>query len=182
MKKFFLFIWEVLKIVVISLAIVIPIRYFLFQPFLVRGVSMEPSFYSGDYLIVDQLSYRFRSPERGEVIVFTLPKNSFQRYIKRIIGLPNETIKLKGTEIIITLDNGKKTILDEADHLIHPTNKKEMKITLGDDEYFVLGDNRAFSSDSRIWGALPRESIIGRVFFRVWPFTNMGTIKAPNYY
>lgn len=182
MKKFFLFTWEVLKIVIISLAIVIPVRYFLFQPFLVRGVSMKPSFHSGNYLIVDQLSYRFRAPERGEVIVFTLPKNSFQRYIKRIIGLPNETIKLKGAEIMIIPDDGKKIILDETDHLIHPTNKKEMKITLGGDEYFVLGDNRAFSSDSRVWGALSREFIIGRVFFRAWPFATMEIIKTPNYY
>ena len=95
MKKLLSFIWEIIKIVIIALAIVVPIRYFLFQPFFVKGESMEPNFQNGDYLIVDELSYRLREPERGEVIVFKYPRNISQRYIKRIIGLPGEAVEIK---------------------------------------------------------------------------------------
>ena len=101
MKSFFLFIWESLKIVLVALLIVVPIRYFLFQPFFVIGQSMEPNFNNGDYLIVDEISYRFLEPKRGEVIVFKYPDNPTQRYIKRIIGLPGETIEIESGEIAI---------------------------------------------------------------------------------
>ncbi len=179
MKSFFSFIWEITKVVVIALLIVLPIRYFLFQPFLVKGESMEPNFGTGDYLIIDQLSYRIREPQRGEVVVFKYPHLPSQRYIKRIVGLPGETVEIK---------DGKLTIsgaqLDESTYLsnLAYTDQREFKIiTLSENEYFVLGDNRIASSDSRVWGPLPRENIIGRVFVRAWPVAALAKIEPPSY-
>ena len=180
-KSFSLF-WEILKSIIIALIIVIPIRYFLFQPFLVRGASMEPNFQNNDYLIIDMISYRFRRPStRGEVVVFRAPNNPFQKFIKRIIGLPGETIEIRDGEVLIHLDQD-YLVLDESDYL-YPQVKTagNLKITLEENEYFVLGDNRTASSDSRHWGALPVERIIGRVMIRVWPFDAFGKIKAPVY-
>jgi signal peptidase I len=180
-KNFFKFLWEIAKIVLIALVIVLPIRLFLFQPFLVRGQSMEPSFHNNDYLIIDEISYRIREPERGEVIVFKFPKNPSQRFIKRIIGLPGETVQIKNGQVMIIKD-GKTQILDESDYL--PSFVKtpgNLKITLGEREYFVLGDNRTLSADSRSWGPLQRKYIVGRVFFRAWPVTALALIKEPTY-
>ncbi len=177
MKNIFFFIWEIIKIVVIALVIVIPIRYYIFQPFLVKGQSMEPNFETGDYLIIDEISYRFRDPQRGEIIVFKSPQNSSQRYIKRIIGLPYETIEIKDGKVFI---NNKE--LDEKSYLpISTQTPGNTLITLGKNEYFVLGDNRLASYDSRRWGPLLREDIIGRVFIRAWPITALAKIAVPIY-
>ncbi len=183
MKNILIFIWELVKIIVITSLIVIPIRYFIFQPFFVKGSSMEPNFSNGDYLIVDELSYRFRQPKRGEVIVFRYPKNPSQRYIKRIIGLPGETIEFKESQILIYDKNGRKKILEESNYLpiYYPEFFEEKKISLGPNEYYVLGDNRASSFDSRRWGVLPRKNIIGRVVFRAWPLAAMAKVEAPAY-
>lgn len=186
MKSFLLFIWEVAKIVIIALVIVIPIRYFLFQPFFVKGQSMEPNFENGDYLIVDELSYRLRSPQRGEIIVFKYPNNPSDRYIKRIIGLPGETVEIKDGKIVIIDKEGQQT-LDESKYLSSTVfttgfTSGNSAITLEAGEYLVLGDNRPVSSDSRFWGALPREDIVGRVIFRAWPFTRATTFGEPVYY
>lgn len=181
MKSFFSFIFEVVKIVIIALAIVVPIRYFLFQPFIVRGQSMEPNFSDGDYLIIDELSYRFRSPQRGEIIVFRSPTNPSSRYIKRIIGLPGETVQIKQGEVTID-SNNESLALDEIDYL--PENLEtsgDLQVFLDSNEYFVLGDNRSASYDSRKFGPLPEESIIGRVYFRAWPFTVLNKIETPAY-
>jgi signal peptidase I len=172
MKKFFIFIWEIIKIVIISLAIIIPIRYYLVQPFFVRGASMEPNFDNGEYLVVDEISYRFKEPGRGEVIVFKFPRDPSQYYIKRIIGLPGETVEIRDHQVIIyNQEFPEGIVLDESFYLTNgQTTWGNVKIKLNEDEYFVLGDNRSASSDSRQWGALPREYIIGRVWIRAWPF------------
>jgi len=181
MRKFFALIWEITKIVVIAAVIVVPIRYFLFQPFFVRGQSMNPNFENGDYLIIDEITYRFRQPKRGEVIVFKSPSNPSQRFIKRIIGLPGETAEVKDGEIMIFKD-GQRQILDESDYLFSDLSTPgDIKTTLAEDEYFVLGDNRSFSFDSRRFGALPKNNIIGRVIFRAWPFVALAKIEAPTY-
>lgn len=179
MKSFFGFLWEITKIVLIALIIVLPIRYFLFQPFFVDGQSMDPNFEDGDYLIVDELSYRLRDPARGEVIVFNYPQDPSQRYIKRIIGLPGETIEITNGKIYIT--NTERIELDESEYLSSIFTTGAININLGEKEYFVLGDNRAASSDSRRWGTLPRENIIGQAFFRAWPFDSLSKISAPAY-
>lgn len=179
MKSFFVFAWEVTKIVIIALIIVLPIRYFLFQPFFVKGQSMEPNFEDGDYLIVDELSYKFRAPERGDVVVFKYPGDPSQRYIKRIIGLPGETVEIKDGKVAIYNEAG-SSILDESTYLDSYT-AGNLRISLKDEEYFVLGDNRSSSADSRRWGSLPEENIIGQVFFRAWPFATLAKISAPVY-
>ena len=172
MKKFFVFIWEIVKIVAISLAIIIPIRYYLVQPFFVRGASMEPNFDNGQYLVIDELSYQLREPKRGEVIVFKFPKDPSQYYIKRIIGLPKETVEIKNNQVIIYNQEFKEgEVLDESVYSVNGQHIwGNVKMNLGEDEYFVLGDNRGASSDSRQWGSLPQKYIIGRVWLRAWPF------------
>jgi signal peptidase I len=179
---FLSFIWEIAKIVVISLVIVIPIRYFLIQPFFVKGQSMEPSFDDGQYLIVDEISYRLHQPERGDVIVFKYPNDPSQYYIKRIIGLPGETVEIVGGGIIIYNDQHPQgLVLDEEKYLDAVKTMGDMKITLDGSQYFVLGDNRSASSDSRRWGPLDKGFIVGRVWVRVWPFDKANIFATPNY-
>ena len=173
MKGLFQFGFEVAKVVVIALVIVVPLRVFVFQPFLVRGDSMEPNYHSGDYLIVDQISYRLRSPERGEVIVLKFPLDVSQRFIKRIVGLPGETIEVKDGKVVVYSneeENGRDAVvLDESIYLsLDSITPGSVRIDLKEQEYFVLGDNRPFSSDSRKWGVLEKEFIVGRVFLNVF--------------
>jgi len=138
---------------------------------------MEPNFENGDYLIVDEISFRLRSPERGEVVVLKYPNDPSQRYIKRIIGLPGETVEIKEGKVII----GYK-VLDESDYLPASTFTVGNKtMVLGPDQYFVLGDNRIASSDSRSWGVLPKKDIIGRALIRAWPFAALAKFGTPVY-
>lgn len=181
-ENWYPFIVEIIKIFIISLAIIIPVRYFLIQPFFVKGSSMEPNFSDGEYLIIDEISYRFREPERGEVIVFKYPLDPSQYYIKRIIGLPKEEIKIIGQEIYIYNEEYPQGIkLNESYLDLNFGTSGETTIFLGDGEYFVLGDNRMASSDSRSWGKLRRNYIIGRVWLRCWPLDQIGFLNAPSY-
>ncbi|MEK7175141.1 MAG: signal peptidase I [Patescibacteria group bacterium] len=174
------FIWETAKIVVVSLLIILPIRYFIVQPFFVRGESMLPSFNDKDYLIIDEFSYRFYRPERGEVVVFRFPQDPSQYYIKRIIGLPGETVEIKnGAVTIINRNNPEGVVIKE--NYLNENTPGEIKIKLDDNEYFVLGDNRDASSDSRRWGPLSNHLIIGRAWLRIWPFNEAHAIKNPVY-
>ena len=180
MKKFVFFLWEMAKIVIIATVIVAPIRYFLFQPFFVRGQSMDPNFENGDYLIVDEISYRFKEPQRGEVIVFKSPQNLSQRLIKRIIGLPREVVEVKDGRVIV-YNNEEQQVLNESDYIPNLSTGGDLRVVLGENEYFVLGDNRPFSYDSRRFGPLLKEKIIGRVIFRAWPFATLMVFEKPSY-
>lgn len=175
MRSIAVFFWELLKVFLISMAIIIPIRYFLVQPFFVRGASMEPSFQDGEYLVIDQLSYRFREPVRGEVVVFRFPLRPSQFFIKRIVGLPGETIVVRDGQVIIqNSEHPSGVILDESQYLDEAVRTGgNVTVALGSDEFFVLGDNRAASSDSRSWGVLPREDMVGRAWVRAWPFNHV---------
>ena len=181
LKQFLVFFWEVAKIVILALVIVIPIRYFIFQPFIVRGVSMEPNFHNNDYLIVDEISYRFRMPYRGDIIIFRYPQNPSEKFIKRIIGLPEEIVSLENNQIVIIDKFGEREILDESSYLSSQTLFNNKEIYLAEDEYFVLGDNRSYSFDSRSWGILPKKNIIGRALFRVFPPATAVAFTAPDY-
>ena len=181
MRNLLSFLWEVSKIIIIALIIIVPIRYFLFQPFIVRGASMEPNFHNGDYLIIDEISYRFSDPERGEVIVFKNPRNLSQRFIKRIIVLPGETVQIGEGKVIIHQD-GESQILNESSYLAtFSSTPGNLRLTLEENEYFVLGDNRLSSSDSRSFGAVPGENIVGKVFLRLFPLSSLDKIEAPVY-
>jgi signal peptidase I len=177
------FVLEFVQIAVISAAIIIPIRYFLVQPFYVKGASMEPNFYDHEYLIIDEISYRFDEPARGEIVVFRYPKDPSEFFIKRIIGLPSETVEVSEGRVIIYNDEHPNGLaLDESAYLVEGTvTPGRKKITLGADEYFVLGDNRKASSDSRVWGPVPDEDIIGRVWVRGLPLSRLGTFETPLY-
>ena len=171
--------FEFIKILVISLAIVFPIRAYVAQPFIVEGDSMEPNFRDGEYLIIDEISYRFKEPQRGDVIVFHPPTGQRIFFIKRIVGLPGERVLIENGKIILSSGN-ERVVLSEG---YLPENLKtspDYSVKLGENEYFVLGDNRDRSSDSRLWGALRKESIIGRAFLRLWPLSNLG-ILTNNY-
>ena len=180
-KQTLSFFWEIIKVAFLALVIVVPIRYFIFQPFIVKGASMEPNFRNGDYLIVDEISYRFRAPERGEVIVFKYPNNLSEKFIKRVIGLPGEYLKFDGGKITITKKDGSSIILDESYYLYDESWSWNGEISLGETEYFVLGDNRLHSYDSRNWGVLPQEYIIGRTIVRVFPPKAAAYFSVPAY-
>lgn len=166
------FLTEILKIVLISMAIVIPIRIFIAQPYIVSGSSMDPTFKDKDYIIVDQLSYRLHEPERQDVIIFRYPKDPSQFFIKRVIGLPGETVTINGGVVTIK-DTADDTLLLEEPYIVHE-KIDSTSLTLGEEEYFVMGDNRRSSLDSRIWGPLPRNLIIGEAFVRLLPSANLG--------
>ena len=171
------FLWETGKLAVISLVIILPIRYYVIQPFFVLGASMEPNFENGDYLIIDEISYRFNQPQRGDVIVFKYPNNPKQYYIKRIIGLPGEIITISDEKIVIKNKANPDGFAPEEDYLSGAETNGNISATLGFDEYFVLGDNRGASSDSRIWGALKEEFVIGRALLRAYPFDKAEIFK-----
>lgn len=177
------FVLEVLQIVVISAAIIIPIRYFLIQPFYVKGASMEPNFYDHEYLIIDELSYRLREPLRGEIVVFRYPRDPSQFFIKRVVGLPGETVEVSGGQVTIfneEFPNGK--VLDEEAYLdSEQLTQGKKRVTLGEDEYFVMGDNRDESLDSRSFGPVARSEIVGRVWVRGLPLSRLGTFDVPEY-
>ncbi len=165
-------IWEFVKFMIIAAVIVVPIRLWIAQPFIVSGASMSPNFENGEYLIVDEFSYHFREPERGEVVIFRYPEDPSKFFIKRIIGLPNEKIEITDNEIHIYNDEYPKGMTINESYLKSAYTANTIS-TLKNNEYFVLGDNRQRSSDSRIWGALPEDNIIGRAWIRLWPLNKM---------
>lgn len=174
MNKFKETFWELLKLAALVAIIVIPIRTYVAQPFIVSGGSMLPTFNPGEYLIIDELSYLLRLPARGEVIVFRYPENPKKFFIKRIIALPGETVTVTKTGVHITTTNGEKISYPEtylAENM--RSDWSPTPTTLGDDEYFVLGDNRPVSLDSRAWGAVSRDLIKGRAFVRLLPITKL---------
>jgi signal peptidase I len=179
-RKYLSFTWELVKIALVALVIVAPIRYFLFQPFIVKGESMMPNFQDGNYLIVDEISYRFSTPQRGDVIVFNYPKDTTQRFIKRVIGVPGETVDVTNGQVEI-INGDKITVLSEKYLPLNLKTIGEVKMTLQKDQYFVLGDNRDYSYDSRAWGVVPKNNIIGKAFLRLFPITGLGGVSRPIY-
>ena len=165
---------DILKITLISLLIILPIRFYVAQPFFVRGASMEPSFQDGDYLVIDEISYRFSDPKRGDVVVFRVPTGSAQFLIKRIVGLPGEVVVINGSMVIINEQELVEEYLDES-------TPGDVRVVLGEKEFFVLGDNRDSSFDSRQWGTLPRDNIVGRAWLRAWPISQFNFVDIPQY-
>jgi signal peptidase I len=171
------FIIETLKFSLVAILIVLPFRMFIAQPFLVSGASMSPNFETGNYLIVDQLSYNFEDPQRGEIIIFRYPNDPKKFFIKRVIGLPTETVKISSSKVFIkNTENPNGFELDEP--YLQNTSSKDTETTLNEDEYYVMGDNRPASSDSRVWGVLPKDLIVGRAFLRLFPFNKIDFFPA----
>lgn len=170
LKSFLNFFWDIVKVTLVALVLAGLVRYFLVQPFFVEGASMEPNFKNGDYLLVDEISYYFKSPKRGEVMVFHYPLDTSKYYIKRVIGMPGETVEIKNNRVVIYNNSNVNGLLIAENYLPKEViTNGNIKRKLGLNEYFVLGDNRLFSSDSRQWGVLPKDDIVGRVFIRAWP-------------
>lgn len=163
---------EFLRFALIALAIVIPFRLFVAQPFIVSGASMSPTFETGEYLIVDELTYRFEEPKRGDVIILKKPSGGGEYLIKRIVGLPGDTVVIKNGAVTVKSKGN-----PDGEKISEPyvKNKKEenLEIAVGDNEYFVMGDNRPISLDSRYIGAIPKENIVGRAWARVLPVKEM---------
>ena len=172
-------IYEWAQVIVIALVISLPIRFFIAEPFIVNGASMDPTFNTGQFLIVDRLTYRFEEPKRGDVIVFEYPNNPKIYYIKRIIGLPGETVTMNNGKIKITdILHPEGIRIDEPYISANHSSKDNLKIKLGQTEYFVLGDNRLQSSDSRVWGPLPRDLIVGRPIARLLPIWKLSVFPG----
>lgn len=165
--------WELVKYAIIALIVVVPFRIFIAQPYVVSGSSMDPTFKDGDYLIVDQLSRRFEDPPRNSVIIIRYPKDPSKFFIKRLIAFPGEKVVIKkGVVTVFNKDNPDGIILDDS--YVEHKKTDDFSAQLGDNEYFVMGDNRAASSDSRIWGSVPKEDIIGEPVIRLLPVTEIG--------
>jgi signal peptidase I len=190
-REIFEFIWETAKVVILSLVIILPVRYFLIQPFFVSGSSMVPNFHDKEYILVDKWTYRLGRPERGDVIIFKYPADPSQYFIKRIIGLPGETVLVPGDNTVHVFNAAYPDgfVLNETGYLPaenHTYCTGNMawcgkKVTLGASEYFVLGDNREHSSDGRFFGPVDQSYFSGMAWLRLWPFANVGFISRTDY-
>ena len=171
---------EWIQVIIVALVIALPVRYFVAEPFIVNGASMDPTFSTGQFLIVDRISYRFSEPKRGDVIVFEYPNNPSTYYIKRIIGLPGDTIAIKGGKVTIVNANYPNGLILDESYIdrAHSSIEDFARETLNSTEYFVMGDNRLQSSDSRVWGPLDEQFIVGRPIVRLLPFTSIGILPG----
>jgi len=181
MPPFLLLILDFVKLIILAFIIVLPIHHFIFQPFYVVGPSMEPNFYDNDYLIIDKVSYRLREPQRGEVIIFKSLTNPKNHLIKRLVGLPGEKIEVRDGGIYIYNENYPQGFkIEEKNYLTPGTSTPgDIQVELKENEYYVLGDNRNMSMDSRIFGPITKKDITGKAWFRGWPLKEMGIIKIP---
>lgn len=175
-----LFVYDVFKTVSTVLGVAFLIRFFLIQPFYVSGPSMEPNFHNNQYILVDQVTYRFSKPKRGDVVVFKWPQNIAISFIKRVIGTPGETIEVRDGQVyVFNDDNPNGARLDES--YLAAGTPNNVRRTLGRNEYFVMGDNRYNSSDSRTWGPVGRHLIVGKVWLVVYPFSDFESVGRPSY-
>lgn len=182
LKKLSSFFLDVLEVFVFAIAIFLFVYLLVLQPHKIKGASMEPNFPDGEYLLTDKVSYRFREPKRGEVIVFEAPRTDGEEFIKRIIGLPGEEVSVRDGNIYINNILLNEEYLDPAVITASGTFLKEgAKVTVPENSLFVLGDNRPASSDSRMWGFVSEDKITGRAFFIYWPPPKVGLIHASEY-
>lgn len=173
------FFTDLIKFSLVALLIVVPIRLYIAQPFIVSGDSMVPTFENGEYLIVDEISYRFEEPARGDVIIFRYPKDPSKYFIKRIIGLPGDTVSLNNGTVTIANAQNPDGFVETGPYLAEGNQTYERyTVALAEDEYFVMGDNRPASSDSRSWGPLPRENIVGRALLRLLPLAHASVLPG----
>jgi signal peptidase I len=174
---------ELIKFALLALVIVVPFRMFVAQPFIVSGASMAPTFETGQYLVIDRLTYHFTEPQRGDVVIFRFPNNPSKFFIKRVIGMPGEIVRIQNSTVtIVNPTTGERRVIDESylpDGV--STRSGTETVLLGSDEYFVMGDNRGASSDSRDWGPVPRENITGRAYLRLLPPTRLSVFPGAHH-
>ena len=166
---------EYVEAIVVAVPLAGFIIVFVAQSFLVQGGSMEPSLHHGDRLLVDKLTYRFRDPQRGEIIVFQYPADPSRKFIKRVIGLPGDIVHIRGGLVFV---NGRPL---REDYILGPTYGDFPPVRIPEGHYFVLGDNRNNSDDSRFAdvGPVPRRLVVGRAVFAYWPLSRAGRIERP---
>jgi signal peptidase I len=183
LRNFLAFSFETIRVVIVSLIIIFVVRSFVIQPFFVKGSSMEPNFQDGNYLIVNEIGYRLEEPKRGDVIVFRYPNDTSEFFIKRVIGLPGETVEINDGKVkIFNKENPQGFLLNESKYLASSVvTAGSLSAELGSDEYFVLGDNRGASSDSRRWGKLSKHYIVGKAWVRAWPFDDFALFESFDY-
>ena len=181
LRKIYNFLIDTIQTLLLVFAVFLVIYVFLFRPFRVSGNSMDPTFFDKQYILTNIISLKFSKPRVGDVVVFKAPIDPEKDYIKRVIGTPNDTILLKDGDLYV---NGK--LLDQSRFLKAPVKtyggsflREGESVTVPPDSYFVMGDNRSGSSDSREWGFVPIKSIIGKSFFVYWPLDKMQLVKNP---
>ncbi len=186
-NSFWSYIVDIIETVVVALAIFVVVYLFLLQPHQVKGASMQPNFTDGEYILTDKISYRFAKPQRGDVIIFQAPTDPEVDFIKRIIGLPGEQVKITDGKIVIyNAEHKNGFTLNEPYSILGPTSggkdaPQNTEVSIPNDQYFVLGDNRVESFDSRSWGMLPKNKIIGKAWLRYWPINKLGFVKHAKY-
>lgn len=173
---------EIATYTLIALCIVIPFRFFIAQPFIVSGASMLPTIAPREYLVIDVLSHTLKEPARGDVIIFRYPFDTTVYFVKRVIGLPGETVVITDGLVTIEKQSGELLVLDEPYILDAHRTHESSTTKLSDGEYFVLGDNRKGSSDSRVWGPLEKKFIIGYALLRLYPFERMSFYPGEHRY
>jgi signal peptidase I len=181
LKKVYSFFVDMLQTILLAASIFLVIYIFLFRPFEVSGDSMHPTFKNHEYVLTNLISLRFGDPTHGDVIVFVAPADNEKDFIKRVIGVPGDIVMVKDGFVYV---NGKK--LDESVYLKPDVRtyggsflKDDMSVTVPEGQYLVMGDNRAFSSDSREWGYVKRSAIIGKSMFVYWPLNQMRIVHNP---
>lgn len=173
---------DFLETIVVALSIFVVVYLFIFQPHEIIGSSMEPNFDNKEYILTDKLSYRFHAPDRGDVVILKAPGNPDVDYIKRVIGLSNERLKVQKGSVYINGEQLVEPYLKDASTLFPGSYMEEgTEITIPEGFYFVMGDNRPHSSDSREFGPIPLQSIIGRAFLRYWPPQHFGPLNGIKY-
>lgn len=181
LAKVAMFFLELVKVAVLAGITIGFVRYFIFKPFYVEGQSMDPTFLEKEYLIIDEVTYRFKEPERGEVIVFKAPVTHNDYYLKRIIGLPGERVRIEDNKVIIYNNDNSQGVVIAEDYIAQDDTPGITTVTLEPDEYFVMGDNRNASFDSRRFGPIKRTDIVGRTWLRGWPLNRITLFDSPNY-
>jgi len=182
------FLLDTLEIITTAFAIFVVLFLFIVQIHEVNGDSMLPNFHNGEYVLTDKLTYKFREPQRGEIVIFKAPPRPRDEYIKRLIGLPGERIKIQDNQIIIYNDGHPEGFILHEDYLengIVTQGKSAIPpntvFTIPDGNYLVFGDNRENSSDSRHWGPVPKSMLVGRAVIRIWPPTALSVVKHAEY-
>jgi signal peptidase I len=184
LSEFFL---DIVETIVIALSIFLVIYLFFMQPHQVNGQSMVPTFLSGEYVLTDKVSYKIGEPQRGDVVVFhapeaaQCPKGTGCDFIKRVLALPGDTVEIKNDSVIVNGQTLNEPYIPDEYEILPGAYTKNRAVTLGPNEYFVSGDNRPYSSDSRAWGPITKDEIVGRAFFRYWPLNKAGLIQSVSY-
>lgn len=168
--------FELTKGIICLAALLIFSHFFIATLFIVDGTSMEPSFLDKQIIIVDRLTYWWRSPHRGEAVILRFPGRESDKYIKRIIGLPGDKIEIKNKAVYLN-----EVRLFEPYLASGIITEPDKTLIVPDGQYLVFGDNRLVSSDSRIWGSAPRNNFLGRAYFIIWPFSSAGLVPVPVY-